>query len=108
MISLNDAHSGIFWSALSRITIHIFQLITLIILARLLVPAEFGLITSSIVVIGFLNIFRDLGVASAIIQKSNVNDKLLSSVYWIIVTIGITMNILLFFSAPLIADFYNA
>lgn len=108
MNSLNDAHSGIFWSALSRITIHIFQLITLIILARLLEPAEFGLITSSIVVIGFLNIFRDLGVASAIIQKLSVNDKLLSSVYWIVVTIGVTMNILLFFSAPLIADFYNA
>ena len=100
MISIDDAHSGILWSALSRITIHLFQLLTLIILARLLEPAEFGLITSSLVVIGFLNIFKDLGISSAIIQKSEINDVFLSSVYWIVMIIGVTMNILLFFLLP--------
>ncbi len=100
MISESDAHSGIFWSALSRITIHFFQIITLVILARLLEPAEFGLITSSVVVIGFLNIFKDLGIAAAIIQRQEVTEEFLSSIYWVVLTIGIVMNILLYFSAP--------
>lgn len=108
MISESEAHSGIFWSALSRITIHVFQIITLIILARLLEPAEFGLITSSVVVIGFLNIFKDLGIAAAIIQRQEVNDEFLSSIYWVVLSIGILMNILLYFSAHAIAEFYNA
>ncbi len=108
MISESDAHSGIFWSALSRIIIHIFQIITLIILARLLVPAEFGLITSSVVVIGFLNIFKDLGISAAIIQRQEVNDEFLSSIYWVVLTVGIVMNILLYFLAHPIAEFYNA
>ncbi len=108
MISINDAHSGILWSAVSRITIHIFQFITLIILARLLDPKEFGLITASLVVIGFLTIFRDLGISSAIIQKTELNDKLINSVYWIIIIIGIMMNLFLYFSARMIAEFYNA
>lgn len=108
MTSINDAHSGILWSAISRVTIHVFQFITLILLARLLEPKEFGLITSSLVVLGFLNIFRDLGISSAIIQKSELNDRLVDSVYWVVIFVGILMNLVLFFSAPIIADFYNA
>jgi len=108
VISTSDAHSGILWSAISRVTIHVFQFITLIILARLLTPDEFGLIASSLVVLGFLNIFRDLGISSAIIQKTNLNDELINSVYWIVLLIGIMMNLVLFFSAHLIAEFYNA
>ncbi len=108
MISESDAHSGIFWSAVSRITIHVFQIITLIVLARLLEPAEFGLITSSVVVIGFLNIFKDLGIAAAIIQRKEVSDEFLSSIYWVVLSVGILMNILLYFSAHGIAEFYNA
>ncbi len=108
MISQSDAHSGIFWSALSRIIIHVFQIITLIILARLLIPAEFGLITSSLVVIGFLNIFKDLGISAAIIQRQETTEEFLSSIYWIVLAIGIAMNILLYISAHPIAEFYNA
>lgn len=108
MTSQSEARSGIFWSALSRIIIHIFQVITLVILARLLVPAEFGLITSSLVVIGFLNIFKDLGISAAVIQKQNITEEFLSSIYWIILIIGAVMNILLFFSAHPIAEFYNS
>ncbi len=108
MISLDQAHSGILWSAVSRITIHIFQFATLIILARLLDPSEFGLITASLVVVGFLNIFRDLGIASAIIQKGGLNEELINSVYWIIIIVGFLINILLFLTAGVISDFYNA
>lgn len=108
MISISDAHSGILWSAVSRIIIQIFQFFTLIILARLLEPKEFGLITASLVVIGFLSIFRDLGISSAIIQRAELSSELTNSVFWVIVIIGVMMNLILFFSAYWIAEFYNA
>ena len=108
MISISDAHSGILWSAVSRIIIHVFQFVTLIILAHILEPKEFGLITASLVVIGFLSVFRDLGISSAIIQRTELNDHLVNSVYWVVIIIGIIMNLALFFSAHQIAVFYNA
>ena len=108
MIGRNHAYRGIFWSAISRVTTQLLQFTTLIILARLLDPKEFGLIASSVVVIGFLNIFRDLGISSAIIQKESISDELIKTLFWVILLIGISLNLLLFIVAPQIADFYNA
>ncbi len=108
MIGSNHAYRGIFWSAISRVTSQLLQFTTLIILARLLDPKEFGLITSSVVVIGFLNIFRDLGISSAIIQKASISEELINTLFWVVLLIGISLNLLLFLVAPQIADFYNA
>jgi len=100
--------SGLKWSTVARIGRQLLQFITLAILARLLEPSDFGLMTSAMVVIGFVNVFRDLGVSAALIQKQNVSSELFSSVFWISVFAGISFMLSLFFLSPIIAGFYNA
>jgi len=102
-----NAISGLKWSTTARIGRQVLQFITLIILARLLAPEEFGLMASAMVVIGFANVFRDLGISAAIIQRLEVTDELFSSVFWISALFGIILMFLLIIFAPIIANFFN-
>lgn len=103
-----SAVSGLKWSSASKIGQQVLQFTTLAILARLLLPEDFGLMASAMVVIGLVNVFRDLGLSAALIQKQNVSDELFSSVFWLSVTTGLIMMLALIIFSPYIADFYNA
>jgi O-antigen/teichoic acid export membrane protein len=102
------AISGLKWSTSARIGRQVLQFITLIIFARLLNPEDFGLMASALVVIGFVSVFRDLGLSAALIQKQELSDELFSSVFWLSVTTGLIMMLMLIIFSPYIADFYNA
>jgi len=104
---LKEASVGIKWLAIARLSKQAFQFITLIILARLLTPDDFGLMTTALVVIGLLNIFRDMGLSAAIIQRKLVTDELLSTLFWLSIAIGIIVTSSLIIVSPLIAGFYK-
>jgi len=104
----SQAVSGLKWTSVSRFGGQIVQFITLIILARLLEPKDFGLMASAMVVIGFVNVFRDLGISAAIIQKKEISDDLFSSVFWMSVISGIVLMLLLLVLSVQIAKFFNA
>ncbi len=97
----HKAVSGVKWSIVSQTGRLGTQLITTIILARLLLPSDFGLVGMAMVVISFVSIFKDLGTSSAIIQRKNLSDKLLSSIFWINVGFGSLATIVLCVLAPL-------
>lgn len=99
--------SGIKWSTVSQISRQGTQLITTIILARLLSPSDFGLVGMAMVVIGFIGIFKDLGTSAAIIQRKELSEELLSSIFWVNVGFGTLAMIILFFGAPLGGLFYH-
>ena len=107
MALLSSAISGVKWSSFSQIGRQTLQLITTIVLARTLAPSDFGLMSMAMVVIGFLNIFRDLGTSSAIIQRKDISNKLLSSIFWVNVGFGVLVTLVVYFLAPIIAEFYN-
>lgn len=102
-----SAISGIKWSTVAQIGKQVLQFITLIILARLLDPSDFGLMASAIVVIGFANVFRDLGISSAIIQKQEVSIVLFSSLFWLSVLLGVLIMLILILFSSSIAAFFN-
>ena len=104
----NQAVSGLKWSSISKFGGQFIQFITLIILARLLDPEDFGLMASAMVVIGFVNVFRDLGLSSAIIQKKEISIELFSSVFWLSVISGIILMLLLIIFSVQISYFFNA
>ena len=83
------------------------QILISAILARLLVPSDFGLIAMVTVFSSFVAIFSDFGLTSAIVQKKEVSDEALSSTFWINVCLGALLTIALAASAPLIAAFYS-
>lgn len=98
---------GVKWTSLSMISVTVFHLLTLIILARLLSPEDFGLMAILMVVVGFAQAFMDMGISNAIIQRQDVSHSQLSSLYWLNVFAGMVLSVIIFLLAPVIAGFYE-
>ncbi|NJL58328.1 MAG: oligosaccharide flippase family protein [Desulfobacteraceae bacterium] len=75
--------SGIKWSSLSQFGKQGLQMVTTLILAKLLLPSDFGLVAMAMVVLGFVSLFKDLGTSSAVIQQKNPSPALLHSIFWV-------------------------
>lgn len=105
---MERAITGGIWATALNVSGRIFQLLTAILLARLLTPEAFGIVAIGMLVIIGLERFSKLGLDEALIynQESNVDPYLDTA--WIMNAVrGITLAALLYFSAPLIGRFYN-
>ena len=78
-----------------------------IFLARLLEPSDFGLVAMVIAIIVIAGVFSDGGLSAALIQRRRILPIHYSSVFYFNTTSAVVLTLLLFLSAPLIADFYN-
>jgi len=103
----SKAKSAIIWNISGSFLRQVVILAISIILARLLNPVEFGIIGMSMVFIAISEVFIDVGFTSGIIQQKETNDITLSSVFYTNMIISVILSILLFFSAPYIAIFYD-
>ena len=83
------------------------QFVVSIVLARILAPEAYGTIALVTVFITILQVFVDSGLGSALIQKKNVDSLDFSTVFYANIALCVVLYIILFLSAPLIADFYN-
>ncbi len=101
------AISGVKWSGFASGSQQILQVIVTIILARLLAPEDFGILTMALVFTGLIMVFNDFGTGSAVIQNQNMTDDDLSSIFWFNVLIGIIATLLTIAISPLIAAFYE-
>jgi len=89
----NTAH-GIKWTSVCALVSNILGIVQISMLARILEKSDFGLMAIVSVVIGFSDIFIDIGVSNAIIYKDEISKKKLDTLYWINIIVGI-----LFFAA---------
>lgn len=103
----NIATVGILWSALDKFAGQFGQFIIGIILARLLLPEDFGLIGMLIVFLAFSKSFVDSGMGAGLIQKKDRTEVDFSTVFVFNLIVSVSVYIILFFSAPYIADFYG-
>jgi len=99
--------SGISWSIKAQIFQQFFSISTSIILARLLNPVDFGLVAMITVITGFAGIFVDMGLGSALIQKKDITQSELSSVFWFNLVAGFLLTLIFITSAQFIATFYD-
>lgn len=99
---------GMFWSFFERIGEKGIQFVIFIILARLLLPEQFGLIAMLAIFIAIAQSFIDSGFGSALIQKKDANHLDECSIFYCNIVFGFVAAALLFFAAPWIASFYNA
>src|SRR5665647_1473684 len=99
--------SSLFWKLMERGGTQGIQFIVQIILARLLLPEEFGTIALLTIFIYVANVFVQSGFNTALIQKKNANETDFSSVFYLSLFIAGVLYIILFISAPLIAEFYG-
>jgi O-antigen/teichoic acid export membrane protein len=98
---------GLTWSGIAQISKQLSQFIITAILARMLTPKDFGLIGMATVFTGFITIFANMGISSALIQKQNTKEEHLSSAFWLNIFVGFLLSLLFSVLAPLIARFYN-
>ena len=78
-----------------------------IVLARLLAPEVYGTISIILVFTTILNVFVDSGLGNALIQKKDADDLDFSSVFFFNISMCSVLYIIMFLSAPLIAQFYH-
>lgn len=102
------ATSGMLWSAVDRVLVNIVQLAIAIVLARILLPEDFGLVAMLYVFLAMSDVFINSGMGSALIQRQNVTDLDYSTVFLFNLLVSCSLYSLLFISAPIIAKFYNA
>lgn len=83
------------------------QFIVQIVLARLLVPNDYGIIALIAIFITIANVFVQSGFNTALIQKKDANETDFSSVFYLSLLIASLLYIILFFSAPFISTYYG-
>lgn len=79
------------------------RLLVFLLLARLLAPEDFGLMAMALVVVGFLNIIRNLGTGPAVIQRTTLSSELLDSVFWLNIAAGMLLALLVLMLAPAVS-----
>lgn len=101
---------GVFWNGLQLVINQSFAFIVKLVLARLLLPEQFGLIGMATVFTGFVQVLTELGMAAALIQRKDEDLKPvhLNTAFWT----GVIWSVILFIImsvavAPLIANFYS-
>ena len=98
---------GVSWSFVEQVLTRGVNFVIGIILARLLSPTDYGLVGMISVFIVVSQIFIDGGLASALIREKDASEVDYSTVFITNITLSIIFYFLLFFSAPVIANFYN-
>ncbi|MES1222005.1 MAG: lipopolysaccharide biosynthesis protein, partial [Bacteroidota bacterium] len=103
----HTAINALIWSGIEKFSLQAIGFISTIIVARLLTPADFGLVAMITIFIAISNVFIDSGFGTAIIQKKDLTNADCSTVFFFNLLIAIILYFILFFCAPLIADFYK-
>ena len=91
----------------SQAVLFCLRLISTIVLARLLNPDDFGLIAMVMAITGFVEMFKDMGLSMATIQKAEINHSQVSNLFWINVTVSSAFALILAMGAPIISWFYS-
>ncbi len=98
---------GGFAKVVAQVASFALRIGSLMAMARLLAPRDFGLVGMVAAFTGVLNLFRDFGLSSATVQRLNVTDDQISTLFWINVLVGVILGLLLMAMAPVVVIFYH-
>ena len=99
--------SGIIWRLSERVCAQLVSFGVSIVLARLLLPKDYGIIAMVLIFISLADVFANSGFATALIQKKDSDSKDFSTVFYFSLVISIVLYIILFFGAKYVALFYG-
>ena len=98
---------GILWSAVDKFGIVVVQIILEIVMARLLLPSDYGVMGVVAVFLAIGQVFTDGGFSNALIQKQDRSETDFSTVFFCNIIVSLVIYGFLFFGAPFISQFYN-
>lgn len=102
-----DLANGVLYTSIAKYSNIIIGLVIASVLARLLTPADFGVVGIATVLITFFNLIGDIGIGPAIIQRQNLTNDDLKSIHSLTIYVGLLLGGIFFLVAPLIAKFYE-
>ncbi len=77
------ARRGLFAHTATKLVLHVLTIGSIAVLARLLSPADYGLMALTAVFMGFATILTDMGLGAAVVQARRIDDRLLSTAFWL-------------------------
>jgi O-antigen/teichoic acid export membrane protein len=99
--------SGAFITIASQGTQFLLNLASIMVLARLLTPKDFGLYAMVTTVMGFLWMFQDAGLSTATVQRQQITHEQVSNLFWVNVGVGGVTTLLVAALSPVVAWFYR-
>lgn len=97
--------AGMLWMIYGKVAFAVLQLLILGVLARLLTPADFGVVSAAAVVIGFSAIVSQLGLGPALVQRPELEPRHIETAFTASVVLGLGLGAVIYFGAPLAAQF---
>jgi len=85
----------------------VLNLVSIMILARLLTPKDFGLYAMVTAVMGYVMVFKDAGLSTATVQREGLTHQQVSNLFWINIVLSGTLSLVVAASAPVVAWFYG-
>lgn len=99
--------SGVIWQVLQRLANKLVSFIVSLILARLLLPEDFGLVALTSIFLTVASVFIDSGLGISLVRQKEIDHLDVNSVFYFGQSISIILYVVLFICAPLIASLYN-
>lgn len=104
---MNKAVTGLAWSAVEKWGQQVMNLIVFMVLARLLEPEDFGLIAMASVFSAFVMVFLDQGMATALVQREELDPIYIDTAFWANVLAGIILTIIGVTLSDFVAGIFN-
>ncbi len=101
------AVSGGIVTVIAQVLRFALQLGSAVVLARLLTPADFGLVALVLALIGVLRMLKDAGLSTATVQRSDITHIQVSNLFWINLSVGAALTASLAAAAPIMVWFYQ-
>jgi PST family polysaccharide transporter len=83
------------------------QIVSVIVLSRLLQPEDFGIVAMAAPVVAFVSLFQDMGLTQATVQKKNISHAEINSLFWINMALSTVLSAVMILISPLVAWFYG-
>jgi lipopolysaccharide exporter len=100
-------YSAIRWTTIGSAVRVLLQIAQLAVLARLLSPADYGLMAMVSVVLALAAIFADMGMNSAYVQRQSVSEFERSSLFWVNIAVSSAFTLLVLVTSPLLAYWFG-
>jgi O-antigen/teichoic acid export membrane protein len=95
------------WNTSVKVTGQVFKWAITILVVRLLSPSDYGLMAMAMILVGFMNLFNEIGLADVIVQKPSLENRLLRQVFGLVLALNTFLWMVAFVSAPGITWFYG-
>ena len=99
--------SGLFWRLGERITAQIISFFVTVVLARILMPEQYGIIAIVTIFINLANVFVTSGLGTSLVQKKEADDLDFSTMFWASLFLSIILYLLIFVLSPIVANIYD-